>query len=407
MLFRAPDAASLSREILTQPRPRITRAVGLQDSRQQRVLLYIEETNVNMSIAEDFQVATLNQVATLPASSPQYPVLLGPGDKGWTPSEAPFPSAARIQREIDCVLQLELSGDLEEWVREYGRVGRRNTYLWKWCRQGVEVTTLPCVRPELRAFACDTKVLGVVLDVLLDDVADQQGDSAFLEHLLGIPFCDAKPDASRFSPQQQEYAAVTARVWNEIEKRTRSLPGFEQYADLWRFDYLQLLNVMRYSHLLNQDLSLLNLVEHDLYSPHNMHMMISSTVDLMCSPGFDHTELGLLREAVSHAQFMGRIGNLVTTWQREIGERDFSSGVFASAISKGDLTISDLLRGDRKRIEAGVSNGDHEGHFLAQWRSHRLALLSVAEMVRSVDLRQLVTGLERLVCLHLGSRGYK
>ena len=357
---------------------------------------------MKLSIADDFHAETFI------VAPPKYPVLLGPGDKGFTTSkEGPFPSAERIQREIDCVLALELSSDLQDWAREYARIGRRNVFLWKWCRQGVEITTLPCVEPGIHAFACDTKVLGVMLDVLLDDVADQQGDPEFLEYLLSIPFRDAEPNASQFSPEQQAYARLTAKVWREIETRTRRLPGFKEYKALWRFDYLQLLNMMRYSHLLNQDLTLLNLVEHDLYSPHNMHMMISSTVDLMCSPGFDRMELGLLREAAWHAQYMGRIGNLITTWQREIGERDFSSGVFASAVSCGDLDISDLLVGDRKRIEAGVIDGDHEGYFLAQWRKHRLALLSVAERVCSVDLGQLAAGLERLVCLHLGSRGKK
>ena len=238
--------------------------------------------------------------------------------------------------------------------RNMRRVGHRNSYLWKWCHQGVEVTTLSCVQSALRENLCDTKVLGVMLDVLLDDVADQQGDTRFLEYLLRLPFGPAETDAIELAPSQQGYARLTAEVWNEIKGRAQRFPRFQEYGELWRYDYLQLLNTMRYSHLLNRDLALLNLVEHDLYSPHNMHMMVSATLDLMCSPRFDRMELGLLREAVWHAQYMGRIGNLVTTWQREVGERDFSSGVFACAVSHGDLTVADLLRGDRNCIEAGV-----------------------------------------------------
>jgi len=342
------------------------------------------------------------------APSAEYPVLLGPGDPGWTAADEPcFPSSARVRQEISVVMRMELSRELQAWVEEYGRVGRRNAYLWRWCRQGVEVTTLSSVQPDLREHLCDTKVLGVMLDVLLDDVADQQGSADFLEHLLSVPFGRAGADALELAPDRRAYARLTAAVWDEIESRARRFPRFQEFADLWRYDYLQLLNTMRYSHLLNGNLAMLNLVEHDLYSPHNMHMMVSASLDLLCSPGFDRMELGLLREAVWHAQYMGRIGNLVTTWQREIGERDFSSGVFASAVSHGDLTVADLLGGDRGRIEAGVLAGDHEGHFLRQWRKHRLAILSLAKRVRTVNLTKLVRGLERLVCLHLGSRGYK
>jgi hypothetical protein len=66
--------------------------------------------------------------------------------------------------EIEQVLNKQLNPDLIRWVDGYAQVGKRNLYLWKWVRQGVEVTTLSCVEKELFDFACDTKVLGVVLD---------------------------------------------------------------------------------------------------------------------------------------------------------------------------------------------------------------------------------------------------
>ena len=39
---------------------------------------------------------------------------------------------------------------LEPWAAEYAKVGHRNAFLWKWCREGVTLTTLPCIDPELR-----------------------------------------------------------------------------------------------------------------------------------------------------------------------------------------------------------------------------------------------------------------
>jgi hypothetical protein len=321
--------------------------------------------------------------------------------------DAVFPSRERIQQEISLMLGRELSADLRHWADAYSRVGRRNPYLWGWCRSGVELTTLPCVLPEMREQLCDTKVLGVMLDVLLDDVADQHGDAGLLEHLLDLPHGNSQVDLCQFPPDQQAYAQFTGRVWSEIQRRAKQYPYYHEYADLLRYDYLQLLNTMRYSHLLNHNLALLNLTEHDLYSPHNMHMMVSSTLDLMCSPGFCRAELGLLREVVWHAQCMGRIGNLVTTWQREVKEGDFSSGVFASALSRGDLTVEDLLAGDRQRIEAAIQGGKHETYFLARWRNHREFLLAARKRLRSLDVGELVAGLDRLICLHFGSRGFK
>ena len=317
------------------------------------------------------------------------------------------PTPDRIQQEISVVLDKQVSPDLQTWVDRYGEVGKRNTYLWRWCRQGVEITTLSCVDPQLRDELCDTKVLGVMLDVLLDDVADRSGDARLLEHMLSIPYGTPSTRTGDFPAEQQMYVRCMEDVWNEIQRRIQRLPLYSVYAELIRYDYMQLLNTMRYSHLLNSIPSLLNLAEHDLYLPHNMHMMISAMIDLSASPTFDQVELGRLRDAVWHAQYMGRIGNLTTTWQREIGEGDFTSGVFARAVVAGDLTLDDLRRGDRQQLEAAIRGGRHEEFFLERWQEHRRQLLATAPRLRSVDLRQLVAGLERLICLHLGSRGYK
>ncbi|MEX2287506.1 MAG: hypothetical protein WD648_10490 [Planctomycetaceae bacterium] len=317
------------------------------------------------------------------------------------------PSPEAMEREISSVLCLELSNDLQPWMERYSKVGHRNSFLWKWCRRGVEVTRLSCVEPDLRDAVCDTRVLGVVLDVLLDDVADYQKDLTFLEYLLTALETGSSEDTANLSPQQHDYARFTFDVWQEIQRRVRYFPRHNEFSELLRYDYRQLFNVMRYSRLLSEYPEMLNLVEHDMYLPHNMHMMISSTMDLMCSPEFDRSELWLVREAVWRAQCMGRIGNLVTTWQREIGENDYTSGVFAHAICCGDLTVHDLYSDNRNYIETIIQQRGHEEFFLTRWQNYRQELLSLAATCQSVNLRELVTGLQRLICLHLGSRGKK
>ena len=127
----------------------------------------------------------------------------------------------------------------------------------------------------------------------------------------------------------------------------------------------------------------------------------------MCSPDFDLDEIGALREAVWHAQYMGRIGNLVTTWERELREGDFTSGVFAHAVIHGSLSIGQLSRGDRDTIANAIRVGQHEEHFMRRWQQHRKCLIGLQRSIHSVDLRPLVEGLERLISLHVASRGSK
>jgi hypothetical protein len=345
--------------------------------------------------------------AISPVTQPNFPATVVAPPLVLSLTGEGLPSADRVQEEIAYVLNKTLTPDLSHWANEYGKVGHRNVYLWKWCHQGVAVTTLSCVLPEYFDNVCDTKVMGVILDVLLDDIADRKGDDGLLEALTSLSINGPRPTFAGYPARQRAYAEFAVLVWDEIVARARRYPLFDQYAKVLDYDYRQLFNVMRYSHLANEHIELLNLAEHDLYTPHNMHMIISSTLDLMCSPGFDRNEWGQVRDAAWHAQCMGRIGNLTTTWERELGDADYSSGVYASALNSGDLSIEQLRAGDREQIKRAIVEGKHEVKFLKQWQEHRRYLLSQIPRVRSFDLGKLVTGLERLICLHLGSRGYK
>src|SRR2546423_1590523 len=82
------------------------------------------------------------------------------------------------------------------------------------------------------------------------------GDASMLEALLSLPLGGA-PDPSRFPAEQRAYAQFTIEVWNEIHSRAAAYPLHAEYADLLRYDYLQLFNTMRYSHLLNRHPALL------------------------------------------------------------------------------------------------------------------------------------------------------
>ena len=206
-------------------------------------------------------------------------------------------------------------------------------------------------------------------------------------------------------PDERRYAEVTFRLSEIYRRRLQAYPRFEAFEELLQYDLIQFSNTLRYSHLLNRQLSLLNMAEHDLYLPHNMHMMSFATIDLMCSPEFQVEDLGQLREAVWHGQCMGRIGNLLSTWRREIVQRDFTSGVFARAVAEGDLTIGDLRDGDPRDLEAAICRGRHEQYFFDRWHHHRQRLRASLAKIRSVQIQGLLEGHERFFKLHLASRG--
>lgn len=310
-----------------------------------------------------------------------------------------------LQRELEEVQSTTISPDVKEWSDLYSRVGRRASFLWKWATRGVELTTLPCVDPKWRSHVRDTKVLSIILCVLLDDIADVERKHSFLETLLHIVQCQKMPDPHTVPESDREYAAVTLELTNRYEQRIRQYPAFAFYQDLLQYDLMQYINTMRYAALVNGRPYLINPAEHELYFPHNMHMMSFATLDLMCSPTFQVSELGRVREAVWHGQCMGRIGNLLATWRRELAQGDFTSDIFAWAVAEGDLTINQLSVQNRKEIDNTLRTGKYEQYFHRRWRIHRDRFRAIAAAVESVDLFECLRGHERFFRMHMASRG--
>ncbi|HUY36553.1 MAG TPA: hypothetical protein VMV69_27705 [Pirellulales bacterium] len=316
------------------------------------------------------------------------------------------PGPDQLAHERRQVLARRLTPTIRPWVERYAKLGKRGLYLWKWCFHGLHLTALPCVAPQWRSHACETKFLGGMLNVLVDDVSDQQANGALLEELLRIT-AGGQADLTGLPPADRDYANFTAELWRTYWDRAREYPFFEVYHELLRYDLAQLFNTVRYSQLLKHNLCLLNLVEHDHYSPQGMGVMTFATLDLMCSPGFQSHDLGRLREAVWHAQWMARIGNMLTTWRREIADRDYTSGVFARAVAESDLTVDELCQGDPQRIQSVIAGGDHERHYLRRWSHHRDCLRGMAPGLRSFDLGPWIEGFQHLLLSELGSRGDK
>ncbi|MFT4974178.1 MAG: hypothetical protein ACI8S6_000060 [Myxococcota bacterium] len=318
---------------------------------------------------------------------------------------------ATLERnEADQLMQavsgVVLSERLRRAVDRYEQVGSRSPFLWKWVRNGVAITELSCVDPAWQERVSDMKTLGVMFDVLVDDVADGPPRPDFLGALFSIS--EGRPELHLSATEvERAYVGVAWEVWDGLWRELRTLPRFAEFRDLLAFDYAQLMNAMRYSALTAANPRLMNMAEHDAYLPHNMHMMINATIDLMASPRFDVADLGALRTSLLQAQHMGRIGNLVSTWEREVGEGDFSSGVFPMALETGLLSVEQLLSGNSEWLTWKIASSTIEAEFLARWGRHRRSLVAMADRIRSVDLLALVGGLETLLQLHLGSRGRK
>jgi hypothetical protein len=311
---------------------------------------------------------------------------------------------AKVVAEIKAI---EFSPYLQRWIGEYEKVGQRGRFLWQWCKKGVGLTTLPCVSPELREHVMETKMLSILFGTLIDDIADREQDREMLQMAISLVSADdwMSERLGLWTGRRRDYLETIARLWSEVWRRCQSYPRFSEFEFLLRFDNEQSLNAMRYALLANQIPAILNSTEHDLYQPHNMQIMFMASVDLCASVTFDSNELGIAREIFWHAQRMGRIGNMLTTWEREVLDRDFTSGVFAHALGRGLLSPPDLRKLPAFEIMSTLETAECQAHFIRDWNNQRAQMAAKIEKVHSFDLRPYLQGFERLIVLHLGSRG--
>jgi hypothetical protein len=315
-------------------------------------------------------------------------------------------SPGELAEIVTEIKQVKFSPYLQHWIKSYETVGQRGRFLWQWCLKGVRMTTLSSVDAEFHDHVVETKMLGILFCTLIDDIADREQDSEMLEMAIAASSDNWLTERLElWNGRRRAYLEMISGLWKELWSRCASYPRFRDFEALLKFDNEQVMVAMRYALLANQCPGLLNVVEHDLYQPNNMQMIFMATVDLCASRQFNQDELGTVREVFWHAQRMGRIGNMITTWEREVLDRDFTSGIFAFALHKGVLSAADLRELPAHEIMGRLESAECQEHFVGEWNYHRDQVARKIQKVHSIDLAPYLRAFEEMIKLHLGSRG--
>lgn len=313
------------------------------------------------------------------------------------------------ERAVERVLEHELSTPFDELVAEYeALVDDRDRFLWKWLDLLVPETTLSCVDPDRRDLAVTAKLVASMFVVLLDDLAERHRDRSTFERAARIPFRgDAAPPTG--DPHvDPTHLAFAERVWTRFEDAIADAPRADEFGDVLSFDLAQTVNAIAYAWLANDCPELVTLREATRHGEHNMMLYAHADVDLAFSPAFDRGELADLRRVVAEAQAMTRIGNWVATWEREVAEGDFSSGVIAYALEEGIVSPGDLRAvraddGDRDGqwlIETVRSHG-LERRFVGRYLAVRGAASSYDAELATVDVADYLDGVEQVMGYYL------
>ncbi|AGB16811.1 hypothetical protein Halru_2224 [Halovivax ruber XH-70] len=315
---------------------------------------------------------------------------------------------------LERVRNHSLPADSIRLVESYEEiVGDRDRFLWKWAHHLFPAFSLSSVAPEYAERTRDGKLAALMFVSILDDVAEKHQDRATYEEAAKIPFDHRSVDHER-DGVDADVLSFASEVWERFEPTVSESPRRGEFEDIFRFDLEQVLNAMKYSFLANQNIDFVTGSELRTYDAHNMMLFGFANIDLVHSPTFESADLSTLRTVIERAQRMVRIGNWITTWEREVAEGDFTSGIVVYALERDIVSAADLraIRTDSReedveRIIGTIREHDVEDVFLARWRAELAEARAYESEIDTVDIEAYLDGIETVMEYHLASRGLK
>ena len=281
----------------------------------------------------------------------------------------------------------------------------RDRFLWRWIYSLFPAFTLSTV-PEAHArhVRAQKTVLTMYVTVL-DDLVEHHDDRRTFEEARQL-CCDPETvDRDRVNVTDEQFALIE-ELWETFADGIGDAPRHDEFADVFDYDMRQTTNAMHYSAVVNRHPRIANLDGARRYDAHNMVMFPYADVDLMYSPSFSLADFGTLRDLLWDLQELARIGNWLTTWEREVREGDYTAGVVVLALEEGVVTPETLQHSPEEAVQA-IQNGNVEARFRQRWRTKHADVRSREFDTESVDLRGLVDGMETVFEYHRASRGHK
>jgi hypothetical protein len=316
--------------------------------------------------------------------------------------------AVDAQDLLEEVRTTSLPDQVAELADEYERIcGERDRFLWQWIYSLFPEFTLSSVHPDHADHVRTQKTILTMYVTILDDIVENDGDRDTFEEARRLVQDPSAVDPSR-AAVSEEYFSFIERVWREFEGGLTDAPRVEEFYDVFTYDMRQTLNAMDYSAVVNENPRIANLSGAETYGAHNMVMFPYAAVDLMYSPEFELADYGTVRDLIWDLQEMARIGNWLTTWEREVKEGDYTAGIVVLALQEGFVTPEELENPDRKaELIDKIKTEQLEARFRDRWADIYQSVRDREFDTDSVDLDALVQGMETVFQYHEASRGHK
>lgn len=304
---------------------------------------------------------------------------------------------------------------IDDLIRDYHQFeSARPQFMWKWVHKLAPENTLPCVDSTYTEKVPIDKTIAILFITLLDDLLEKEQDNTTFQVASHIPFEREKsPITETFHEEyNRDYVAFTQRVWDLLIERIQRSPDYDTYSELFRYDVKLANNAIEYSNFVTHHPELATTQELERYESHNMMMFAYADIDLMHTRNGVGDDFAKLREAIWHAQLMARIGNWLSTWERELTEGDYSAGIVVYALENGIISSDELkaLDSDKRNVEEFIDRvhaKNVEEIFIERWYEQYSKLREIDSELHELDLTRFIKGTKEVFRYHLASKGLK
>jgi len=317
----------------------------------------------------------------------------------------------RKKEEIEEINKIKLPLELQKWIKEYEKIGYRNEFLWRWLYKAFKITHLPFISDSIKSRLLNIKVLLTMFITLLDDVADRDRNQLLLKSLLEIPFQKEKFinfDNLSLNSEEKKYFELSLELWNYIlNSIQKNLVNYKKYKEIFEFDLLQVLNEMRFAYLLNKYPCLTNKNEYWTFLSYNMSIFVYSDLDLMSCSKFNIRKFGILREVIWDIQRTTRIGNWLSTWQRELKENDFSNIIFVYYLENKEYNFLNKINKKKYlKVIKEIEKQKIEKKLLKEWEKYYFNIKLKDKANKDFKIDKLLETSKNILFLHLVSKDY-
>jgi len=313
--------------------------------------------------------------------------------------------AGKVNAEI---MGMKLPPSFKPWIEEYNEVGgHRDAYLWQIYLMAKKAIDFVPAQDECRESLREANFLVTMYIVFIDDVVDREQNQELFSVLARTPFAENRSRPEDLKGKEKDCVAFCEKLWDHVISIIEEYPAYKEFLPIFKFDLEGMVQSINYDLAISNNMQLINIEEAFLNQVHSMKFMTLTSLDLMCAPSIDGNGVNLVRELSTCMQEMLRIGNWISTWEREIGEEDFTSGVFAFAISEGIVIAGELADMDAARLTAMIKEAGIEGKLLGRWDENYEKLSRLLEGTEVIQREIVLDGMKKLLGLELISKGRK